>query len=250
MSVNVLTFGSCLSIEIVDSLEKTYGSYFKRISSVQHFRIDQFVKTYITKELNPILSSHYDIQIKPEYRKANTFDNQFYDVGFGKAYQHKSTSRLTDPILAILNGCVDFLIIDNFPDVIFKTWFNESARQQIFINGAYLENKIDGFIFNDAFINVPDALTWYEILISFYLRSCAHGKVIIIPFPFSHHHKEEVRTRAYTMRLSLESLVSEDVYIFNPNDVNEDYMKINKDPYHFNSQYYIDNAVRIASIIL
>jgi hypothetical protein len=195
---NILTLGSCLSIEVAEALNLLNPKYIRK-SSVQHVRIDVFVDTYIEKILNPVYRNDIRFKFKKEFSDVNVLDNQLYDACLGKSLPRIGERRsLQNPIDFINTSEIHIVIIDNFPDLMFKVFIDDVNKQKIFINKGYVDNldSLEYLEFENDFLSFDKAKKAYHTFVKFIQSIFPDIKVFFIPFPVNLKENEALQQRA------------------------------------------------------
>ena len=236
-----MTFGSCLSIGVAKSLKKIGG--WKRVSSVQHNRIDQFVGAYIQKVKRPVERGTLDIVIKDKYKFTNVLQNQILGWELGKALPEKGDNLLT-PMDAIKDG-VDLVVFDNFPEIYFKTYSDEIGKEQLFLNQEYFMEIPKRYRIDENLLDEVRIIDYYLELIKFIRIYNPKCYFVFINFPVNLNPKKSVRDRAKLIEVFLERLL-EDVdgmYIIPAQGTYRTDLSKANDIHHFTDRRYMDYAL-------
>jgi len=246
--MKIMTVGSCLSVGVANSL-KEMGSY-TRVSSVQHNRIDQFVDTLILKTLTQTTLKNNELILKSEYEHTNVIQNQVEDWGLGKSLPEKGDTLL-HPSKVILEGQVDLLIIDTFPDLYFKTYYAEDKKSRLFLNEVYFENIPDNYVFDTQLMPIQEIIKNYDLLMNFVTSNNPNVKCIIINFPVNLNPKEVLRGRAMELSNSTLSLINkhENLFCIPLQGIYKSDLKNRNDIHHFTGKKYSEFALTVEGII-
>lgn len=189
--MKILTFGSCLA----KYTAKTYIGLINRNARlagvVQHNRIDQFVKTYITHEIMEMPIKF----INSIYKNQNKLiiDNQKITHTLGK-----------DPLCehdgfmdALEYDNIDLIIIDNFIDLAAKLIYTKNRKFSIFANTKECTDlDLLNLYLEPNFLDLNQLYAEYcEKLLYFLRRKQPKAKIVFINFPYEHHHSKNIVNR-------------------------------------------------------
>ncbi|WP_019613771.1 hypothetical protein [Psychromonas ossibalaenae] len=237
--MRVASFGSCLSRRIIDELE-LLNSEIEVISCTMQLKVSDFINTNNT--FNKI-----DL-----YELAKKSSNS-PEVQLNVLQQHKDisgifrTSKNPDlyPFKTVFEGekKVDLLLIDNFPELVFRSSVDEDKRRVFIPNVAQgTDIKLDLLDYDplDKMVNV------YNEFLSKLRRSQPNAKIFILNFPVVLSKSTNIRNRGgmfYDTVISKLPLKELNIINLKINKPMAHQMKPNYS--HFNNHYYRMFAYRI-----
>lgn len=128
--LRIMSVGSCFAAFTANCLSRVDLQGFRRVSSVQHTRIDQMLSYCVTQSV-PLLKST-DTTCVPQETFKFVSDNQFSDRLFGRSLPYgMNPEDLSHSLVAMTSG-VDILLIDNFADILFRIYRNPSSGQSVY----------------------------------------------------------------------------------------------------------------------
>lgn len=232
MSNYIFTFGSCLSAKIADAIVSRTS--YRRISSIQHFRMDVYVDTYLLNKYEHLKKDNFNFKYKKQYEFANLIENQQDDVGLGHALPNACS--LVHHRKAIESGKISLLLIDNFADIYFKVYYNKKTNHKLFLNKEYFEELDSDFSMEENFEDIDIYIEQLKVFIADFKKYNPVSEVVFINFPVNLNTNELVSERALQMARQVANEV--DVKIVDPIGIYEHDLVKSNDIHHFNKRKY------------
>ena len=183
-----ITIGSCLTYSIAFCYRRKFHKSFY-IASTRHTRIDKLINTYIKQKDREI---SYEYVQKLNYNRqdkalAKLVDNQLSSRNLGKtSLNSKSITGLID---TIHNRKFDFIIYDNFIDLLGKLIYSRENHTSFFINTKQASNWEKYFYMEKNKISIDSCVDYYEEMARFLKEKDPHVKIIFTNFPLLHKHE-------------------------------------------------------------
>jgi len=244
--IKILNYGSCFAGSVAHCLSEIFRTRYDRISSVQHNRIDNFVKAYVEQSESPVLLADIDFKLKPSAQLV--VDNQLSDVLLGKSLPYGlSRDKLLHPVGAVAEG-VDLLLIDNFAELLFRSFKHVESNKRLYFHPDHIIGKMsEGFTLPSDRLSAETSITYYSDLLAWCRRSNPNALAIFLNFPIDMRSKSGLHDRILAFRTASQTLTRESgfgvVDLCWP--VETDF----KDPYHFTWKRYQQYAYIVEGLM-